>query len=44
MSGKVNFRKFETSSGKVVLAGRTAENNEEIIKQSEKNEIILHTK
>jgi len=37
------FRKFETSSLKFVLAGKDAKSNEELIKQAEKNEIILHT-
>jgi len=39
----MNFRKFVTSSGKEVLAGKSAENNEEIVKQAGKNEIVLHT-
>lgn len=40
----MNFRKFITSSGKLVLAGKDAETNEQIIKQSGKEEIVLHTK
>lgn len=40
----MNFRKFITASGKLVLAGRDAEQNEEIIKQAEQEEIVLHTK
>jgi len=32
-----------TSSGKKVLAGKNAKNNEELVKQAEKNEIVLHT-
>ena len=32
-----------TRSDKSVLAGKNAENNEELIKQAEKNEIVLHT-
>ena len=32
-----------TSSGKLVLAGKNAKNNEELITQAEKNEIVLHT-
>ena len=39
----MNFRKFITSSGKDVLAGKSAENNEEIIKQVEDDETVLHT-
>ena len=38
-----NFRKFMTSSGKQVLAGKNAEQNEEIIEQAEPQEIVLHT-
>jgi predicted ribosome quality control (RQC) complex YloA/Tae2 family protein len=37
------FRKSETSSGKIMLAGKDASSNEELIKQVEKNEIVLHT-
>lgn len=40
----MKFREFTTSSGKLVLAGKDAETNEQIIKQSEKDEIVLHTK
>ena len=39
----MKFREFETSSGKKVLAGKNARDNEELIKQAEKNEIVLHT-
>jgi len=38
------FRRFYTSSNKLVLAGKNAEQNEEIIKQAEGSEIVLHTK
>ena len=38
-----NFRKFETSSGKQVLAGRDAETNEKLIQQAGGDEIVLHT-
>jgi len=38
-----NFRRFMTSSGKAVLAGKNAEQNEEIIEQAEPQEIVLHT-
>jgi predicted ribosome quality control (RQC) complex YloA/Tae2 family protein len=38
------FRKFETSTGKLVLGGRNAENNEALISQVKKDEIVLHTK
>lgn len=40
----MKFREFTTSSGKKVLAGRTAENNEALISQVQDNEIVLHTK
>jgi len=39
----MKFREFTTSSGKKVLAGRNAENNERVIEQAEENEIVLHT-
>lgn len=39
----MNFRKFTTTSGKEVLAGKSAETNEELIKQAGKDEIVLHT-
>lgn len=41
---KIKFRKFTTSSGKEVLGGRNAENNEELVKQAGKDEIVLHTR
>ena len=34
----MNFRNFETSSGKLVLAGKDAKNNEELIKQIEQED------
>jgi len=37
------FREFETSSGKRVLAGKSAENNELLVAQIEKNEDVFHT-
>ncbi|MEM4182035.1 MAG: NFACT RNA binding domain-containing protein [Candidatus Pacearchaeota archaeon] len=40
----VKFREFLTSSGKKVLGGKNAENNEELIAQVLPNEIVLHTK
>ena len=39
-----DFRKFFTSSGKLVLSGKDAETNEKLIKQVEKENIVLHTK
>jgi len=38
-----NFRIFSTSSGKQVLGGKSAKNNEELIAQIEPTEIVLHT-
>ena len=40
----VTFRKFTTSSGKQVLAGKSAENNEELVAQVQENEFVFHTK
>lgn len=40
----MKFREFETSSGKKVLAGKNAANNEELVKQIEPSEVVLHTK
>jgi len=37
------FREMITKSGKLVLAGKDAKNNEELVKQIEKDEIVLHT-
>ena len=39
----MNFRRFVTKSGTIILAGRNAENNEELIKQTGKNEEVFHT-
>ena len=39
----VTFRKFTTSSGKQVLAGKSAENNEQLVQQIDKNEVVFHT-
>jgi predicted ribosome quality control (RQC) complex YloA/Tae2 family protein len=40
----MKFREFTTNSGKLVLAGRSAENNEELVKQAGNNEFLIHTK
>lgn len=40
----MTFRIFFTTSGKEVLGGKSAENNEELIKQIEDKSIVLHTK
>lgn len=39
-----NFREFITSSGKLVVSGKDKETNENLIKQVEKDNIVLHTK
>ncbi|HLD37216.1 MAG TPA: NFACT RNA binding domain-containing protein [Candidatus Nanoarchaeia archaeon] len=38
------FRQFLTSSGKPVVAGKNAEQNEKVVEQAGKGEIVLHTK
>ena len=38
------FRQYQISSGKIVLLGKSAETNEELISQAQKNEFLLHTK
>lgn len=43
MNKPLKFRQFITSSGKIVLVGKNAENNEQLIKQVKKDEIVLHT-
>ena len=40
----INFRKFCTLSKKDVLCGKSAEQNEYIVAQSGKDEIVVHTK
>jgi len=40
----MKFREFITSNGKKVLAGKDKESNEELIKQAENNNYVLHTK
>lgn len=41
---EIKFRKFCTSSGKDVVCGKNAEQNELIVAQSKENEAVLHTK
>lgn len=41
---QIKFRKFCTSSGKDVICGKNAEQNELAVAQSGENEIVLHTK
>ena len=42
-SKKMKFREFKTSSGKLVLAGKNAENNEKLIAQVQPDEDVFHT-
>ena len=39
----MKFREIKTSSGKRVLAGKSAKNNEELIKQARDSQTVLHT-
>jgi len=39
----MNFRKFISNAGTEILAGKSASNNEELVSQIEKSEIVLHT-
>jgi len=39
----MKFREYITKKGTLVLAGKNAKNNEELIKQIEPSEIVLHT-
>lgn len=39
----MKFREYKISSGKLVLAGKSAENNEELVAQAKQNEYVLHT-
>ncbi len=43
MNKPVKFREYKTSSGKLVLGGKSAESNEELVEQVGENEIVLHT-
>jgi len=40
---KVKFRELKTSAGTLILAGKSAENNEELIKQIRFSEEVFHT-
>jgi len=40
----MKFREFTTTSKKQVLAGKSAESNEELIKKVQDDEIVLHTR
>jgi len=39
----VNFRKYILDSGREILGGRTAENNDELVKGAGRNNVMLHT-
>ncbi len=39
----MNFREIKTSSGKRVLAGKNAKNNEELVSQIKPQEYVFHT-
>ncbi|MBS3094589.1 DUF814 domain-containing protein [Candidatus Pacearchaeota archaeon] len=39
----MKFREHITKKGTLVLGGKSAQNNEELIKQIEPNEVVLHT-
>ena len=41
---KTNFRRIETKNKTIIVGGKDAESNEEIIKQAEKGEFVFHTK
>ena len=43
MDKLVKFREYKMSSGKLVLAGKSAESNEDLVEQVGENEIVLHT-
>lgn len=38
-----NFRRHLLSSGKEIVAGKNAEQNEKLVEQAEKDEYVLHT-
>jgi len=39
----MNFRRHISSKGTLFLAGKSAENNEELVKQAKPEEYVLHT-
>src|SRR3972149_6378656 len=43
-SKNLNFRKLCTSSGKDIICGKNAEQNELVVSQAENDEAVLHTK
>jgi len=40
----INFRKFCTSSGKDIICGKSAEQNEFLVAQLGKDDVVVHTK
>jgi len=38
-----NLRQYKLSTEKIVLLGKSAETNEELVNQADKNELLLHT-
>jgi predicted ribosome quality control (RQC) complex YloA/Tae2 family protein len=43
-ASKTTFRKTYTSSGKLLVAGKNASQNEQLVKQVASEELVLHTK
>lgn len=43
MENKIKFRELIINSGTIILAGKSAENNEELINQIKPNEEVFHT-
>jgi len=39
----VNFREAETSGGRKIFLGRSAESNDELVRAAKRNDVILHT-
>lgn len=39
----MNFREYELSTGKIVQAGKSATNNEELVESAEPSDVLLHT-
>lgn len=39
----LNFRRYELSSGRIILAGKDSQQNDMLIKSSKKSDILLHT-
>ncbi len=39
----MKFREFVLSSGRKIFGGRNAENNDELVRAAERNDLMLHT-